>query len=180
MQQTAPASRSTRSSRSPRSSRDLVISLVVLLVPVFLFVGVYRLLGHENSPVVDTSATFDQARAAAFPAASPQRLPSGWRVLSSDFTAGQSAPVLRVGLRAPGGGGVQLVEGTGPAQALVSGELGANARGQADVAVAGRTWRRYMGDRGLRGLVLTETGRTTIVVGTTSEKDLVEFAGTLP
>ena len=173
MQQTATVS---RTSRSPR---DLVISMVVLLVPIFLFVGVYRLLGHDNPPVVDTSGSFREARAAAFPALSPTPLPGGWHALSSDFRAGQPASVLRVGLRAPGGGVVQLVESSQDSESLVADELGAKARGQGEVDVAGSTWRRYAGERGLRALVLVEAGRSVIIVGSAKDKELVQLAGAL-
>ncbi len=166
--------------RAGRSPRDLALSLVVLLVPVFLIVGVYRLLGHEEVPVVDTGPAYQAAQAAdAFPVASPSPLPEGWRALSSDFHTGDQGPTLRVGLRAPGGGAVQLIESAHPAEALLPAELGEGARAQGVVDVDGRPWQRYAGERGLRALVLLEQHRTLILVGTAQDKELRGLAGSL-
>jgi hypothetical protein len=158
----------------------MVLSMLLLLVPIFLFVGVYRLLGHEDPPVVDTSVAFRAARTAAvFPVASPTQLPAQWRVVSSDFGAGDRIPTLRLGLRAPGGGGVQLIESAQPVGDLVEAELGEQARVQGEVQVAGHGWRRYAGAGGVRALVLAEPARTVIVVGNTKDRYLTQLAGAL-
>lgn len=167
--------------RRGRSPRDLALSLVVLLVPVFLFVGVYRLLGHEKPPVIDTGPAYQAASASgAFPVASPEPLPAKWRPLSSDFRpAGDQGPTLRVGLRAPGGGAVQLIESSHPADSLISAELGGGARPQGDVEVSGRSWQRYAAERGLRALVLLEPARTVIIIGTARDNEMRGLAQAL-
>jgi hypothetical protein len=168
-----------RPSRAARSPRDLALSLVALLIPVFLLVGVFRLLGHEQPPSVDTAGSYRAAAAAgAFPVASPSKLPRGWRPLSSGFSTDTPWPVLRVGLRAPSGA-VQLIESAEPAATLVPAELGAGARDQGGVQVSGKSWRSHVGEHGLRALVLPETGRTIVLVGTATERDLRDLAGLL-
>lgn len=172
-----PTSNPIRFSRSPH---DLLRLLVLLTLLGFLGVGVYRLLGPERTPVVDAGATYQAARAAAvFPVASPTRLPSGWRVLTSDYQPDGGTGVLRVSLRASDGGAVQLVEGGQPADDLLSGELGPGARRQSKVVIESRTWQRYTGEHGLVALVLAEQNRMIIVVGTASDKDLRDLVGVL-
>jgi hypothetical protein len=168
-----------RPSRAARSPRDLALSLIALLVPVFLVVGLFRLLGHEQPPVVDTAQTYQAAVAAgAFPVASPARLPKGWRPLSASFSTDAPAPTLRIGLRAPSGA-VQLVESSLAAGALVTAELGEGARALGEVRVADRSWQGYVGAHGVRALVLAESGRTIILIGTAGERDLRDLAESL-
>ena len=157
----------------------MVWSLIVLLVPVALVVGLFRLLGHERPPVVDTAQSYQAATVAgAFPVASPSRLPKGWRPLGSSFSSDPPGPTLRVGLRAPSGA-VQLVQSSQPADAMVATELGQSARDQGSVQIAGRAWRGYAAEHGVRALVLTETGRTIVLVGTATDRDLRDLAGSL-
>src|SRR3981189_2187632 len=96
--------------RLGRSPRDMALSLLVLLVPIIVLLGVYRFLGGESPTVVDPSAAYADARAAhAFPVAEPS-LPPGWHPVSSAFRRGDAGAVLRVGFRGPDSGTAQLVE----------------------------------------------------------------------
>ncbi|MBT8227678.1 MAG: DUF4245 domain-containing protein [Dactylosporangium sp.] len=168
--------------RPNRPFRGVVTGAVVLLIIAFVLVGVARVFGREaRQPVsADTAAAYGAAAAAqAFPVASPTRLPDGWRALNSDFHTGEPAPMLRVGLRAPDGGAVQLIQSAWPPESLLPAELGAAARPKGDVLVAGRTWQRYLAERGMRALVLLDPDRTIILVGTASDKDLRGLAGSL-
>ncbi|MBN1174882.1 MAG: DUF4245 domain-containing protein [Micromonosporaceae bacterium] len=163
-----------------RSFRAHVAALAVVLIVAFVVVGFVRLLGRQDHAAVDTSAAYGAAKAAgAFPVASPRQLPDGWRALGSDFQPDHPAAILRVSLRAPDGGAVQLIQSAWPAASLLPEELGVTARRQGTVDVAGRGWQWYLGEGGRRALVLLETDRTIILVGTAADRDLRAFAGTL-
>src|SRR3954467_15439417 len=90
----APAPR-----RLGRSPRDMALSLLVLLVPIFILIGVYRFLGGESPTVVDPSSAYQEAQVAhAFPVAEPA-MPGGWTIISADFRRGDAGGVLRIGFR---------------------------------------------------------------------------------
>lgn len=167
-------------SHLPKSVRGLVSPLVVLLIVAFVVVGVVRLYDEQDQPWVDTSQAYNAAAAAgAFPVASPSPLPQGWRALTSDFQQESDDPVLRVALRAPDGGAVQLIQSAQAAESLLSEELGGSAVSQGTVDVGSRAWERYLGEGGMRALVLIDVDRTIIVVGTAGDKDLRGLAESL-
>jgi hypothetical protein len=157
----------------------MALSLLVLLVPIFVLVGVYRFLGGESPTVVDPTTAYADARAArAFPVAE-SATPAGWRPVSSTFRRGDAGAVLRIGFRSPSGSTAQLVESNVMAGALVSAELGAGSRDEGDANLAGLSWRRYVASRGDHAYVLSQVDRTVIVVGRASGPELVELATSL-
>jgi Protein of unknown function (DUF4245) len=161
--------------KSGRTFRDIALTLAVLLVPVFLVVVGYRLLGHETPPAVDATPAYDAARVGhAFPVLTPTNLPDGWRISVAQYRE----RVLRVGLVGPNGSGVQLVETASPVDAVVPAEVGGHPDGE--VSVHGTAWQRYTGGRdGERALVLATPGRTVLVAGSVPDRDLVAVAGSL-
>jgi hypothetical protein len=172
-----------------RSRRHIVLMLVVLVVPVLVLVGVYRVIrGGGQAPVagvgvgvpaVDTTSGYRLARAAnLFPVSEPSRLPPGWQSVSSAFQEGNAGAVLRIGFRGPGGGSVHIVESNVVATALVSGELGDDARIEDTVSLLGRDWQQYAADD-RRALVLRQPERTTIVSGRVSVDELASLAAAL-
>jgi Protein of unknown function (DUF4245) len=170
----APAPR-----RLGRSPRDIALSLLVLLVPIFIMVGVYRFLGGESATVVDPSTAYADARAAgAFPVAEPA-VPAGWQPVSSTFRRGDAGAVLRVGFRSPGGGAAQLVESNVMAGALVSAELGAGARDDGMTNLDGQAWHRYTAAAGDHAFVLSQPNRTMIVMGRATDTELSQLATSL-
>jgi len=94
--------------RSGRSPRDMALSLAVLLLPVLLLLGIYRLAFSGDAPIpVDAAQTFATARHSAhYPVLEPVGLPARWTAINATFGGG----TLRVGYVTPGGAGVQLVE----------------------------------------------------------------------
>jgi hypothetical protein len=158
----------------------MALSLLVLLVPVVLIVGAYRVLYQGDRPVVvDPSAAIAQARAAGIPVAEPTGLGSGWRPVSAQLSRGDLGPILRIGYLTPSEGGVQLVQTSGPADQVLAAELTGDARSEGTQDIDGRTWQRYATRPGERALVLLEPDRTVIVLGTTSEAELRELAASL-
>jgi hypothetical protein len=157
----------------------MALSLLVLLVPIFVLVGVYRFLGGESPTVVDPSSAFADARAAhVFPVAEPA-MPQGWKPVSSAFRRGDAGAVLRVGYRSPSGGTAQLVESNVPAGVLASAELGAGAHDEGNAVLDGRQWHRYTASQGDRAFVLGQPDRTMIVVGRATDAELAQLATSL-
>jgi hypothetical protein len=157
----------------------MAMSMLVLLVPIIVLLGVYRFLGGESPTVVDPSPAYADARAArAFPVAEPSA-PAGWKPVSSVFRRGDAGAVLRIGFSSPTGGTAQLVESNVPTGALVAAELGAGARDQGTASLDGQEWRRYTASRGDRALVLGQPDRTIIVMGGASEAELKQLAASL-
>lgn len=162
----------------------MALSLLVLLIPVGLVFGLYRFLGHETPPTIDPAPAYQSARNAdELPILEPS-LPAGWQVQLAQYrresVRGSTVGVLRIGLRSPAGGAMQLVESAAPAQELTLGELGDGARAQGAAQIGGRTWTRYSATRaGERGLQLAEPGRTILVYGRATDDDLALLAAAL-
>jgi hypothetical protein len=163
--------------RPGRRPRDMVRALVVLMVPVILLVALYRFLGHEDPPTIDSADTYDAARAAhGFEVLTPTGLSEKWHIISATFADG----TLRLGFVSPGDGQLRVVE-TGKASAtLIDDELGAGARVDGSREVNGVSWQRFvLARQGDTALVLGEATRTVIVVGHADERDVQTLAASL-
>src|SRR2546429_2683032 len=162
--------------RSGRPARDMLLSMAVLLIPIFLLVGAYRDFYSGDAPVaVDASQTWATARhSAPYPVLAPDGLPKGWTVISATYAGG----TLRVGYVSPSGGGLQPVESDRTGDVLLPAELGTDARPGNLVTIDGRAWRAYpVVHGGGRALVLVDQGRTVVVVGTVTDSDLHALPG---
>jgi hypothetical protein len=165
------------SERAGRRPRDMALSMLVLLVPVFLLVGFYRYLGHEDPPAVDTTEVYGSVgRAGQFTPLKPTDLPQGWRIASATFTDG----VLRIGVTAPSDGAMQLVESAQPAATLVPSIVGTGGKAGEPVAINGTDWQRHNDGRpGERALIQTTGGRTVIIFGRATDSQLQRLAASL-
>jgi len=171
---TEPTVASVRAGRRPR---DMVRAMVVLMVPVIIIVALYRFLGHETPPTIDTADTYETARSAHdFDVLIPTGLSAKWRIT----TASYQDKTLRLGFISPGGGQLRVVE-TGPVTpTLYADELGAGAHPTGAVDVNGTRWQRYADGRPEEtSLVLADPKRTVIVVGHADAADLQTLAGSL-
>lgn len=176
--------------RAGRSPRDVALSLGVLIIPILLLLGAYRLFWNGDEPIaVDVSQTYQTAQhSGAFPVLEPAGLAAGWSANVASFTpaspgaSGAAAgAVLRVVYHDPDRNAVQLIETDAPSDAVLAAELGTSARPGNVVTVGGRQWREYpVAGSGARALAAVEDGRTTIVIGTASADRLREFAAALP
>jgi hypothetical protein len=156
------------------------ISLLVLLVPVVLVVGVYQVVAGRHRPVeVDPQPALTSAEAAGIEVAQPVGLPPGWVPVSAVFQPGGAGGTLRVGYVTPAGGSLQLVQSTLPVERLLPAELPEPVAPAGSVELAGRSWQVFAPGSGERALVLLEPEQTTIVLGTTSEPELRDFAAAL-
>jgi uncharacterized protein DUF4245 len=164
--------------RSGRPARDMLLSMAVLLVPIFILLGVYKFVFSGDAPIaVDPTYTWDTARHSAhFTVLQPTGLPKGWTPISANFMDG----TLRVGYVTPAGTGLQLIESDRPIDTLVPAELGTEAKPGSLVTINDRPWRAYPVVRADgAALVLADGGRTVIVVGTATAGDLRTFATSL-
>lgn len=178
----APPQPAPRRAAGGRSARDMALSIAVLIIPIFLLLGVYRVFFAGDAPVaVDSSQTYATAKHdAPFPVLEPTGSPAGWTTISSTVGKVSDGWVLRVSYVPPAKTGLQLVESNRPVNALLGDELGGSARPGNLESIGGRAWRSYPSvHSGARALVLVDTGRTTIVTGTASDSDLRAFAASL-
>ncbi|HET8684110.1 MAG TPA: DUF4245 domain-containing protein [Micromonosporaceae bacterium] len=164
--------------RSSRTPRDMALSLIVLLVPVLLLVGAYRVLQDGDQPIMaDVSPAVAQARSAGLVGQAPPGLPPDWRATSARFRRGADGSTLRIGYVTPSGGGLQLVRSDAPTDELLARELGDAPRITGTVTVGGDTWQRYVTGPGGVALVCTGTDGTALVIGRATDAELTALAG---
>jgi len=189
MQDTAADADATETSGAPqvaqpkregRTGRDMALSLIVLLIPLAVIVGIFRLRGGEDVVVVDPSAAIGQAQASGlFPVAVPEGLAPGWRSISANFAAADGTGALRVGYITPDDGTVQVLESNEDPQVLLPREFGPDGEPTGTVDVDGTVWRSYRFRGGEQALVLTTSNRTIVVQGQASPEELRELAHAL-
>jgi hypothetical protein len=166
--------------RSERSPRDMALSLLVLLIPIALVLGFYRLVLDGDDPIsVDPAPAVAEARAAGlFPVLEPVGLPDDWHVSTATFRRTADGAILRIGYVGPGGDPVQLVESNVPSATLLPAELGKTGPG-GTVKAGGRSWQRYETRPNEDAIVLADKDRTVIIVGATSIENLTVLANAL-
>lgn len=95
------------SEKKTRTPRDLVLSLIVLLIPVFLIVLGYRYLyGGDTIVTVDPAEAIASAQRAGISQLPPNTAPEGWLIVHAQFRDG----ALRIGYLTKDQEGVQLVQ----------------------------------------------------------------------
>jgi hypothetical protein len=167
--------------RSERRPRDMVISMLVLLVPILLAFGVYRIFLDGHEPIaVDTTAAVDDARHAnAFPVLVPTGLDDDWTTVSARWQDLDGAKALRLGMVAPDGKGAQVLQTDAEPAQIIPAELTADARHTGDAQIGGAAWQTYTTRPGERALVKLDPDRTVIVFGEVKDADLRALAGSL-
>jgi hypothetical protein len=167
--------------RAERRPRDMVFSLLVLLVPILLAFGVYRVFfdGHDPIRVSPAAAIDDAQHAGAFPVLTAGGLDDSWTVVSATFQPVDGGRALRLGYVSPDGDGAQVVQTDAPPTTIIPAELTRDARAQGNTEIAGGIWQEYSTRPGERALVRLDPDRTVIVVGEASEAELTALAGAL-
>ncbi|MFF4487224.1 DUF4245 domain-containing protein [Streptomyces sp. NPDC001544] len=163
-----------------KTVRDMILSLAV----VGLAAGViYLFVPHDDHTPdlerVDYRVELLTARRAAdYPVAAPEGLPSTWKATSVRFQ-GDQFDRWHLGFQNPGGQYVAVEQSTQKrADFIDTASQGAKAT-KVTERIGGRTWRRYTGGR-YDALVLQDTpGSTTVVAGTASFAQLTKMAEAL-
>ncbi|GGS79099.1 MULTISPECIES: DUF4245 domain-containing protein [Streptomyces] len=164
-----------------KTARDMVISLV--LIGIAALVVYFLAIPHDDhSPDlkrVDYRVELLTARrAASYPVAAPEGLPSTWKATSVRFQ-GENSDRWHLGFQTPGGQYVQVEQSTQkPSDFIDQASQGGSATKRTET-IDGRTWTRYTGGR-YDALVLDGTpGSTTVVAGTGSFEELRTMAAAL-
>lgn len=165
--------------RLTRRPRDMIISVGVLLLVVFAFLGLYRVLGGDRVDFDPAPAYADAKAAGDFQALQPQGLGDGWTVVSAAYQPQDAGGVLRVGYQTPSDGAVQLIQGSLNVDVMLDKELGSGADEQGDIDINGKRWKIYSAREGETAYVLLEPGRTIIVIGDAKDEELRALAGSL-
>ncbi|WP_328448671.1 DUF4245 domain-containing protein [Streptomyces sp. NBC_00386] len=165
--------------KGKQSVRDMILSLGL----IGLMAGViYIFIPHDDSKPdlkrVDYKVELLTARrAASYPVAAPEGLPSAWKATSVRYD-GSEFDAWHLGFQAPDGQYVAVEQSTQrPAVFIDTASQGARQT-KATQRIGDRTWQRYEGDH-YDALVLQGKGATTVVTGTGSFGTLVKMAEAL-
>ncbi|MGW2030465.1 MULTISPECIES: DUF4245 domain-containing protein [Streptomyces] len=164
-----------------KTVRDMVLSLAVIAMAglVVYFIAIPHDDHAPDLKRVDYRVELVTARrAASYPVAAPEGLPSTWKATSVRFQ-GAKSDRWHLGFQTPDGQYVQVEQSTQkPAEFIDQASQGASATGRTE-EIGGRTWTRYSGGR-YDALVLKGTpGSTTVVAGTGSAEELRTMAAAL-
>ncbi|MEV5960051.1 DUF4245 domain-containing protein [Streptomyces sp. NPDC051987] len=163
-----------------KTVRDMILSLALIgLAAGFI----YLLVPHDDHAPdiqrVDYRVELLTARrAASYPVAAPQGLPSAWKATSVRFQ-GEEGDRWHLGYQTPDGQYVQVEQSTQKrADFIDDASQGASATKTTE-KIGDRTWTHYTGGR-YDALVLDgTTGSTTVVAGTASFAELTKMAAAL-
>lgn len=152
------------------------MSLLVLLVPIAIVVGLQKYLFDGDEPIAVNPATAvaDARATAGFPVVEPGT-PDGWTITSARFQLPAGGATLRIGYVDAARRPVLLVQSSVPVTQLLPAELGETAKAGGAVPIGAARWQRYDSTRGEPALVLREPGHTVVVVGATDEAALREL-----
>ncbi|MEU9285291.1 DUF4245 domain-containing protein [Streptomyces sp. NPDC048275] len=162
-----------------KTVRDMLLSLGL----ISLMAGIiYIFIPHDDSepPLkrVDYRVELLTARrAAAYPVAAPQGLPTTWKATSVRYD-GSEFDAWHLGFRAPDGQYVAVEQSTQKPTAFIDSASQGADETKATQQIGDRTWQRYEGDK-YDALVLKDKGSTTVVTGTASFGQLTKMAEAL-
>lgn len=164
-----------------KTARDMVLSLA--LIGIAALVVYFLAIPHDDHAPdlkrVDYRVELLTARrAASYPVAAPEGLPSTWKATSVRFQS-ENGDRWHLGFQTPDSQYVQVEQSTQKAVDFIADATqGASATRQT-ATIDGRTWTRYTGGR-YDALVLKGTpGSTTVVAGTASFAELTKVAAAL-
>ncbi|WP_079161335.1 DUF4245 domain-containing protein [Streptomyces fodineus] len=164
-----------------QTARDMILSLALIGIAA-MGVWFFAIPHDDRAPDlkrVDYQVELLTARrAASYPVAAPEGLPSTWKATSVRFQ-GEDGDRWHLGFQTPDSQYVQIEQSTQkPAVFIGEASQGASATTKTET-IDGRTWTQYTGGR-YDALVLNGTpGSTTVVAGTASFTELAKLAAAL-
>ncbi|MDN0195504.1 DUF4245 domain-containing protein [Streptomyces sp. S.PNR 29] len=163
-----------------KTARDMILSLGVIM----LAAGVMWLFIPHDDRAPDLKRVdyrvelLTARRAASYPVAAPEGLPSAWKATSVRFQ-GEESDAWHLGYHSPDGEYVAVEQSTQKPSTFIEEASQGARRTEVTEEIDGRTWRRYEGGR-YDALVLQGTkGSTTVVTGTASFAQLTKMAAAL-
>ncbi len=183
----APSPAAARGARYERTPGGLVGAMLVTVLAVLAFVA-FRAVTTDKEPTpvraVDYTSALASARAdQRLVVLAPERLPLGWQATSATYTRGV-LPTWHLGLLTDDAKYVGVEEARASIADLVDEHVDPDADRGPDVTIAGETWQSWTDSGGdyavARALGSGEpTAEAVLVVGTASEDEIRDFAGTL-
>ncbi|MFD7132695.1 DUF4245 domain-containing protein [Streptomyces sp. NPDC059894] len=160
--------------------RDMVLSLGVIMIAGLVM---YLFIPHDDhSPDVQRVdyrvELLTARRAASYPIAAPEGLPSTWKATSVRFD-GTQYDAWHLGFHTPDGEYVQVEQSTQKPSTFIDEATQGAQRAERTEQLAGRTWTRYTDGRYDALVVESADGSTTVVAGTASWAKLAQFAESL-
>lgn len=157
--------------------------MILSLGLIGLMAGViYIFIPHDDSEPdlkrVDYKVELLTARrAASYPVAAPEGLPSAWKATSVRYD-GSEFDAWHLGFQAPDGQYVAVEQSTQRPVVFIDTASQGARQTKGTQRIGDRTWQRYEGDH-YDALVLQDKGATTVVTGTGSFGTLVKMAEAL-
>ncbi|MES9521224.1 DUF4245 domain-containing protein [Streptomyces capoamus] len=164
-----------------KTARDMILSLA--LIGIAAAVVYFLTIPHDDHAPdlkrVDYRVELLTARrAASYPVAAPEGLPSTWKATSVRFQ-GADSDRWHLGFQTPDGQYVQVEQSTQKRADFIARASQGGRATQRTETIDGRTWTRWTGGR-YDALVLQNTpGSTTVVAGTGSFEELTTMATAL-
>ncbi|MFD4530311.1 DUF4245 domain-containing protein [Streptomyces sp. NPDC058470] len=165
--------------KGKQSVRDMILSLAL----IGLVAGViYVFIPHDDSEPelkrVDYRVELLTARrAAAYPVAAPEGLPTAWKATSVRYD-GSEFDAWHLGFQDPDGQYVAVEQSTEKSAAFIAAASQGAEETQATQRIGDQTWQRYEGAK-YDALVLRAKDSTTVVTGTASFGQLTKMAQAL-
>jgi hypothetical protein len=163
-----------------KTARDMILSLGVIM----LAAGVMWLFIPHDDRAPDLKRVdyrvelLTARRAASYPVAAPEGLPSAWKATSVRFQ-GDDFDAWHLGYHSPDGEYVAIEQSTQRPSTFIDEASQGAQETKTTQEIDGRTWKRYEGGR-YDALVLQGTkGSTTVVTGTASFAQLTKMAAAL-
>ncbi|MFJ9864495.1 DUF4245 domain-containing protein [Streptomyces sp. NPDC101165] len=164
-----------------KTARDMILSLCLIGIAAAV---IYLFVPHDDHAPdlkrVDYRVELITARrAAGYPVAAPEGLPTTWKATSVRYQ-GEDSDRWHLGFQTPDRQYVQVEQSTQKKRAdfIDQASQGASATKRTE-KIGDRTWTRYTGGR-YDALVLEDTpGSTTVVAGTASFDQLTKMAAAL-
>ncbi len=165
--------------KGKQSVRDMVLSLGLIgIVAGFIYVFIPKDDSEPPLKRVDYRVELLTARrAAAYPVAAPEGLPTEWKATSVRFR-GDDFDAWHLGFHDPDGEYVAVEQSTQKPVTFIEDASQGAAETNVTQRIGGKSWKRYEGGK-YDALVLREENATTVVAGTASFAELTKMVEAL-